>query len=88
MSAAWELRDRTEAALQKKKSAQRDLGIALKYSAWCEQEGMAPWPVGYDSASGYLCMFVLKVEGSSKSIDAIIHALKVKKTKVCMKGVG
>ena len=39
---------------------------------------MAPWPVGYDSASGYLCMFVLKVEGSSKSIDAIVHALKVR----------
>ena len=31
----------------------------------------------YEAISGYLCMFDLKQKGSSKSVDAILHSLRV-----------
>ena len=52
--------------------------MACRYEGWCALEGLVPWPVSYDSVSGYLCMFVMQLEGSSKSMGAVLHALRVR----------
>jgi len=76
-SAASQFQLEIEERIAAKRSVKGSLRHADNFAAWSREEGFDVRVANYEAISGYLCMFVLKQKGSSKSVDAILHSLRV-----------
>lgn len=70
------LRKHTVEGIRKNGWQQRVKAIALDYSTWCNNNCWISFPVSAESLEAYLCHYVARNKGSTRSIGNVKSALK------------
>ena len=81
------LKAHIESMIWKTKSTEGHRAMVLRYQRWCDVEGQVAFPVSYDVLAGFLCSVVQGRHGSTKSLGAVLAAVRFKSDELHAKWV-
>ena len=67
-----------EGMIWKTKSTEGHRAMVQRYQRWCDAGGQVAFPVSYDVLAGFLCSVVQDRRGSTKSLGAVLAAVRFK----------